>query len=314
MGRGLVNTVRGHLPVASLGWTLPHEHITVGLSGALLDPRVQFDRPATEAKAVDFLRCARDRGLRSMVDMTTMEMGRDPQMLKRISEAADVNIVCATGLFTDELGIPQHFRYLSEDELTEIFVTEIVSGIGQTGIRAGVVKAATGHRQLTAIEEKLLRAVGQAQLRTGVPILTHTGRGGGGERQIEIFLEMGVAPEKIVIGHSDVSGDLKYHLKLLKTGVFVGFDRVGQEAFQSDGVRAGCIATLIHMGYAPQLTMSLDAHVTWLGRPNELVMTERKFTYLQDQFFPRLYKFGIKEDDLTAIMTDNVAKLFSSTK
>jgi|ERR1700682_416242 len=310
----MVNTVRGAIAAEALGWTLPHEHIVVGLPGATWDPMVTFDREATAAKAIGLLSAARERGLRSLVDMTTIEMGRDPELLLLIAEAADVNVICATGFFTEELGIPAHFRQLSAEDLAAIFISEVESGIGRSGIKAGVIKASTGSRQVTQLEEKLLRAAGLAQLATGVPLLTHTGRGGGGERQAELLLELGVSPTKIVIGHSDVSADSKYHVRLLKTGVFVGFDRVGQEAFVPDAMRAGCAATLIHMGYTSQLTMSLDAHVTWLGRPHELVMTERSFTHLHDDFFPRLTKLGVAESDLLQIMTTNVARLFADER
>lgn len=308
-----VNTVLGPIDLADLGWTLPHEHIVVGLSGAALDPAVTFDQAATESKAVALLKVARARGLRSMVDMTTIEMGRDPLMLRSISERAEVNIVCATGFFTEEVGIPHHFRYLTEQEIADIYVSEIETGIGPSGVKAGVIKAASGHRTVTELEEKFIGAAAIAHLRTGVPVLTHTGRGGGGERQAELLLEAGVPPTQIVIGHSDVSADLKYHLRLLRTGVFVGFDRIGQTTFMPDEVRAGCVSTVIHMGYTNQITMSLDAHVAWMGRPNDLVMEESDFSYLHDTFFPRLTRLGVQDEDLESIMTTNVARLFEKS-
>jgi phosphotriesterase-related protein len=305
-----VNTVTGPIEADQLGWTLPHEHIVVAWDGTQLDSTLHFDWAKLEDDAVGALTRARESGIDSFVDMTTIEMGRDPALMKRLSEQSGLQIVCCTGLFAEGYGIPQYFRELTEEEIAEIYVTEITEGIGDTGVQAGVIKVATGGKVVTELEEKIIRAGARAHRATGAPVLTHTGRGAGGERQIELLTTGGVAPEKIVIGHSDVSADTRYHLRLLGTGVFVGFDRIGLKAFMPDDVRAGCIATLIRMGHADQLTMSLDAHVEWCGRPMPLT-EEREYTSLRDEFFPRLHRLGVSEDEIRSIMVDNVRTIFS---
>jgi phosphotriesterase-related protein len=304
-----VNTVTGPIEADQLGWTLPHEHIVVAWDGTFLDSTLRFDWAKLEDDAVGALTRARESGIDSFVDMTTIEMGRDPALMKRLSEKSGLQIVCCTGLFAEGYGIPQYFRELTEEEIAEIYEREITDGIGDTGVRAGVIKVATGDRVVTELEERIIRAGARAHRATGAPVLTHTGRGGGGERQIEILTAHGVAPEKIVIGHSDVSADTKYHLRLLRKGVFVGFDRIGLKAFMPDEVRAGCIATLVRMGHTHQLTMSLDAHVEWCGRPMPLT-EEREYTSLRDEFFPRLHQLGVSEEEIRTVMVDNIRTLF----
>jgi phosphotriesterase-related protein len=308
----VVNTVTGEIGSADLGWTLPHEHIVVAWDGTFLDSTLDIDWPAIEAKAVRYCRQALDSGVKTIVDMTTIEMGRDANLLRRVSEASGLQIVCATGLFADAWGVPHYFRELAESDLTKIFVAELTSGIGRSGVRAGVIKLATGGRDLTPLEGKLLGAVAVAARETGAPVLTHTGYGALGDLQASRLIDMGVDPRRIVIGHSDVSANLRYHLRILRTGVSVGFDRIGLLRFMPDEIRAQCIASLIRMGHAGRLTMSLDCHVQWCGRglPEGDSEAERDYTYLAESFFPLLRAAGVDDQVVGQIMVDNVRHIF----
>jgi phosphotriesterase-related protein len=305
-----ISTVTGPISPSDLGFTLMHEHVIVAWDGTLLDSTLSFDRPAIEKQAVQKLRAVRAQGVKTIVDLTTIEMLRDVDLIRRVAEASEMQIICTTGLFADAYGIPHYFRELSFNDLTDLYVTEITEGIGHTGVKAGVIKVATGAPQLTEYEENVVRAAARAQRATGVPILTHTGRGGGGLRQIELLTEEGVPPDKIVIGHSDVSSDMKYHLRMLSKGVFVGFDRIGLLAFMPDEVRAHCIAALVQMGYAGQLTMSMDCLVRWIGRAGAISTEEREFTHLVDNFFPLLRKAGVDDATITQIMVENPKRIF----
>jgi phosphotriesterase-related protein len=305
-----INTVTGPIEPDQLGWTLPHEHIVVQWDGTELDSTLGFDYEALERHAVSELKAAKASGIDTMVDCTTIEMGRNVALMKRLSEATGVQLICITGLFADAYGIPHYFRELKSEQLTEIYIKEIQDGIGDTGVKAGAIKVSTGGVEVTPLEERIIRAAAVAQVATGVPVVTHTGRGAGGDRQIELLTEGGVPPTKIVIGHSDVSANLRYHRRLMRGGVFVGFDRIGLPAFMPDEIRAQCIAGLIRMGYLEQLTMSLDAHCAWCGRENELT-EERSFTSLADDFFPLLRDAGISDEQIRHVMVDNVRKLFA---
>jgi phosphotriesterase-related protein len=305
-----VQTVLGDVEPSQLGWTMPHEHIAVCWDGALLDSTLDWDWATVEQNSIARLAHAKLCGIDTVIDMTTIEMGRNPALLRRLAEASEIQIICCTGLFADAYGVPHYFRNLSEDELYGIFEREVSLGIGKTGVRAGVIKVATGGREVTPLEERITRAAGRAAAAADVPVLTHTGHGAAGDRQIEILQGVGVSASRIVIGHSDVSANLKYHIKLLKAGVYVGFDRIGLTAFMPDEIRAQCISALVRMGYANQLLMSLDTALEWCGRDNDLG-TPRELTYLKDRFLPMLGEAGVSWSDISTMMVTNPQRLFS---
>jgi phosphotriesterase-related protein len=305
-----VNTVTGSISPDDLGWTLPHEHILIGWDGTWLDSTLETNWEEVREKAVGMCQRAVASGIKSIIDMTTIEMGRDVELYRRISEESGLQIIATSGLFADAYGVPHYFRDLTQEQVTEIYVTELSKGVGKTGIKTGVIKVATGEREVTPLEDRLIRAGAHAHLETGAPILTHTGYGALGDRQVDILVEEGVDPRRVVIGHCDVSANLRYHARILRKGATVGFDRIGLTAFMPNEIRAQCIAGLVRMGHTEHLTMSLDAHCNWCGRHLELSEADREFTSLADEFFPLLRAAGVSDEDIRTIMVDNVRRLF----
>lgn len=136
---------------------------------------------------------------------------------------------------------------------TELFTNEIEEGIGDTGVKAGVIKVATGFGTITDYEKMVLQAATRAQKRTDVPIISHTEAGTMGPEQVDILVAEGANPKQIAIGHAGGSADLKCHVSILDKGVNLAFDRLGLDAelwkAGPDKFRKGCIVALISMGY-----------------------------------------------------------------
>lgn len=72
-----------------------------------------------------------------------------------------------TGLHKDAYSHPLTTE-ATIDKLASSFIKEVVKGVGETGIKAGVVKAATSLNAITPGEEKVLRAAALTHLATGV--------------------------------------------------------------------------------------------------------------------------------------------------
>ncbi len=149
-----INTATGTISADKLGTTLMHEHLLIGWAGWELDCSIpKFDRKTALKNCVEQLKELRDLGLGTFVDPCPMDIGRDVTFAAEVAAASGVNIVCATGLYKEDLGNTSYFKQRSIEEITEVYVTEITKGIGETGIKAGIIKCATGKGQITPYEE-----------------------------------------------------------------------------------------------------------------------------------------------------------------
>ena len=161
-----INTVTGTASPEKLGTTLMHEHLLIGWAGWELDCAApKFDRKAALKNCVERLKELNDLGLQSFVDPCPMDIGRDVSFMAEVGVGVGRAIICATGLYKEDLGNTAYFKQRSVDEIAEVYVSEITKGIGDTGIKAGIIKCATGKGQITKYEEMCLRAAARAQKR-----------------------------------------------------------------------------------------------------------------------------------------------------
>ena len=165
-----VNSVLGPLSTDALGFTLMHEHVIAAAAG------IPQDYP--ELLGVDFsnriiqgLIQAKDGGIDTIVDATTLDLGRDVTVLSRVSSLSGVNIIACTGWW---LEAPFFLTDTSADQLAQLFVREIQEGILGTNIKAGILKAASDISGVTDWQETILRAVARAHHITEVPIMLHS--------------------------------------------------------------------------------------------------------------------------------------------
>lgn len=175
-----INTVLGPIGSDRLGSTLMHEHVFV-LSPEIEKTSAEWDEQEVQATAVRRLQELKDSGIDTIVDLTVIGLGRSiPRILSVARLVPAINIVAATGVYTyNEVPMYFHFRgpgtiLGGAEPMTELFVREIREGIGDTGVRAGILKCATDRAGVTPGVERVLRAVAQAHRQTGTPITTHT--------------------------------------------------------------------------------------------------------------------------------------------
>lgn len=192
--------------------------------------------------------------MKSIVDLTPINLGRDVHSIRRVSEASGVNVVVATGFYWTEE--PQMHTW-DVKKLAGYMVRDIREGILGTGIKAGIIKCATDHPGVDAFNKKLLQAAATAHRETGVPISTHTTVANTSARdQVAVFREFGVDLGRVVIGHLGDSTDLDYLQEILDSGCFIGMDRFGLEAMLPTDDRVQTVAKLCAKGYAGQMVIS----------------------------------------------------------
>jgi phosphotriesterase-related protein len=318
-----INTVLGPISPENLGITLVHEHIATAYPGWDCDPLARpYDREKMAKICLRVLEPVKAYGVKSIIDATPIDLHRDVELMRAVSEASGVHIICATGRYTEEEGkwayLKQRGRNKIGDAQTELyegFMQEITKGIGRPGIKPGVIKVATGQNRISPFEEAALRAAARAAKETGVPVITHTESGTLGPDQAEILCGEGLNPRKIMIGHMCGNPSLQYQMNVLEKGVNISFDRFGIETFLPDRVRVAMLVGLLGSGYTDRVMISHDFMCIVSGRGGKLPDEIGKktagwsLTHIFQDVLPSLRKAAVTDEQIRAMMVENPRRL-----
>lgn len=299
-----VQTVNGPVDAGALGLTLIHEHLRFRDEAVAENWPGRYDAQAEFDAAIEAVAAAQGHGVKTIVDPTAMFGGRDVRFLQRVADATGMQVVACTGIYTYDY-LPHYFENRDEDAIAAHFVEDIEQGCQGTGIRAAFLKCAADAAGVTPHVEKVHRACARASVQTGAPIMAHSMPAvGTGPRQVEIFLEEGVAPEKIQIAHCGDSPDPDYVAGLLDQGVYAGLDRYGLDMYLPMDQRNAVTAELLRRGYAERLMISQDfcATIDWF--PPEVVeqlvnspaIHNWSFTLVFEEVVPWLREQGVMDD------------------
>jgi len=306
-----VNTIAGPLDVSELGFTLMHEHVLVKSPGVVENFPSVWDRDAEIERAVAKLRDVAARGVKTIVDCTTVDLGRDIQFVAEVARRSDVQIIACTGMYID---VPRYFYSRSADAMAELFVQEIREGIAESGIKAGIIKCATDEAGMTVQVEKAVRACARAHRATGVPITTHTFAAGEmGTRQQDILAEEGVDLSRVIIGHSGDSKDTEYLLRLLGQGSYIGMDRFGLDILLPTADRVATVALLCRLGHADRMVLSHDAN-SYMDSYDRWMMEQAApdwhYNFIPDTVIPALRRAGVTDEQIRQMTIDNPRRIF----
>ncbi|MFD0035633.1 phosphotriesterase family protein [Streptomyces sp. NPDC055059] len=233
-----IPTVRGPVAAAELGITLAHEHLFVLSSEFQSNFPHLWDREAGVREAVRQLERAYAAGVRTLVDMTVLGQGRDIGLVRAVAERTPVNIVLATGVYSVD-GIPLFARFRgpgapieSEAPLIELLLSDITTGIADSGVRAGLVKFACERTPPDAAAHRMAAVVAEVRRQTGVPVVVHCDPfEGNGIALVRLLEKEGVAAGSVVMAHAGDSADLEGLRALADTGCVLGYDRYGMTPF-----------------------------------------------------------------------------------
>ncbi|MBG0829217.1 phosphotriesterase-related protein [Planomonospora sp. ID67723] len=315
-GARAVETVAG--PVEEPGATLMHEHV-FGLSPEILwnwpDIPEGWDLERRAREAADKLTELKGHGIDTIVDLTVIGLGRYVPAVQRVAELTEVNIVAATGLYTYD-ALPPYFGnrgpgslFGGPDRLAEFFVRDITEGIGDTGVRAGILKCASDHLGMTKGCERVFRAVAEAHRATGVPISTHShSASGGGLDQQKLLASEGVDLGRVVIGHAGDSTDLAYLEELVAGGSYLGMDRFGIDTISSFEDRVATVAAMCERGHAGRMVLSHDSYC-FNDRFDHEVVRRRHPDYhllhISRDVLPELRRRGVTEEQIHQMLVTN---------
>ncbi len=289
-------------PAANI--TLMHEHVTVDLSGVKNDNDCCLD--CYVDTVVEFVRL-RNQGVSRIVDLTNSGMGRNVEYVERVAKETGMKIVYATGFYKEPF-FPVDVYRLTEKQLAAQMRKELEIGIEDTDIRAGIIgEVGSGADYISVFETKVFRAAARAHCENGAAISTHTTLGKLGLEQIELLTSLGVEPDRIIIGHADLTGDLENILMMLDKGVTVGFDTIGKSKYLPDCKRVEMLAEISRRDLCKQVILSLDitrkSHFTINGGIG--------YGYLLDTFVPMLVTACIPQSAIDTMLIDNPDRLLS---
>jgi len=322
----MVNTVTGPIESDKLGTTLMHEHFLFGYPGFAGDSTFgAFDWDKAMEVCTAAAERAKSHGVVTVVDATPNECGRNPEFLKELSLKTGINIICSTGYYYEGEGAPAYYKFRgamgnAQQEIYEMMLKEVTEGIGNTGIKAGVIKLASSKGVITEYEKMFFKAAARVQKETGVVIITHTQEGSMGPEQAELLVSEGADPDKIMIGHMCGNTDIQYPVRVLEKGVKIGFDRFGLQNFlgaPKDTHREALALALIGLGYGDKLLFSHDTVNVMLGRPVVFpdglaeTMKNAHIGRIFEVIIPELTEMGATDEQIYRIMVQNPKNLFS---
>jgi phosphotriesterase-related protein len=316
-----VETVRGPIDVTSMGTTLMHEHVFVRNEEIQRNYPDGWDEQERINDAVDKLTALRQRGCDTIVDPTVLGLGRDISRIQQVAARTDLHIIPATGLYTYR-DVPLYFRYrgadrpgTADDPMTKMFISDVSTGIAGTGVKAAFLKCAIDADGLTPGVERVLRAVAQAHLATGAPVMVHTHpESQTGLVVVRVLREEGVDLARVVLAHSGDTTDLDYLAELADSGCLLGMDRFGLDVSISGAQRVATVAALCDQGYAASMVLSHDAacHIDWF-RPDQILRfaPDWNFEHLFDDVLPALRELGVSTKQIETMLIDNPRRYFS---
>jgi phosphotriesterase-related protein len=240
------------------------------------------------------MRTARSEGISCIVDGGHPDMGRDINFLRRISMMSGMPIVAGGGFYTQPF-YPKELATMSEEQITQALIkqteTDPIGAFGEIG----------SWDDMTATERKVFRAVAKAHLATNLPIFTHTGiPGKAALEQLDIFEDVGVKPNRVVIGHVGnlVDPQVQVHKALCRRGAFIGFDRQGGPG---DAQQVPLVMALLEAGFAENLMFSADISSAGQMKKNGGGGYAKTLTV----FVPKIKAAGASDEVLHTIMVDN---------
>lgn len=319
-----INTVAGSIIPSELGRTLIHEHLVCGYSGWECDALARpYNPEKIRAICVKAVSPVKQYGIKSIVDATTIDLSRDVEILKAVSGQLEINIICSTGMYTEEAGKWAYLKQRSHrkigdmaTELYDTYMRELTVGIGSTGVKAGIIKVATGLGRISECETASLRAAARAQKETGVPVITHTEDGTMGPGQLDILIGEGADHSRIMCGHMCGNSSIQYQLDVLSRGTFIGLDRFGVEWIMPDDVRKALLISLISLGYTDRIMISHDYVACGFGRGGALPQDKKKtavnwnYANIFSNILPAVKKAGVSDSQIDIMMVDNPRRLF----
>lgn len=309
---GQIVTVTGPIRPDQLERTLIHEHVVVDFIGASRSTRPRYDEEFAFQTALPHFERLRRAGLRSLVECTPRFIGRNPALMKRLSEASGLQVVTNTGWYAavDHRFLPPEAHSESAEQIAARWWSEWTDGIEGTGVRPGFLKLGTGAGPLPPVDTKLVRAAARVHRATGMSIAIHTGDGTAALDEIRLLREEGVRPDALIWVHAQ-NDPGPIQLEAARQGVWIsldGYSRSGPNLlrypqFLTAHREAGTLRRVLLShddGWAVEGEAPTGSELRLFGNGNPL-----PYDSLFSRLLPDLRARGFTEADFEQILVEN---------
>jgi len=285
-----IHTVLGPIAAEELGPTSMHEHLLSDLrvwakepkelppEGVTMGPELMaylrwnflsvpenivLHDPDIAAVELAYVKSAGGSGV---LELTLDGMGRRLAELPEISRKSRVHIMVGAGFYVEDT-MAEDVKTASVDDLTARLISQLVGGIGETGIRPALLGEIGTSWPITDAEWRVVRAAARAGVETGAAVYTHQSfRGKGGGAVLEAILDEGMAADRVIIGHLDEFWDKSYHRDIAQAGAMLAYDTFGSDFYYgspamrnpTDGERLEMVEWLLSEGFGGQLVIAQD--------------------------------------------------------
>jgi predicted metal-dependent phosphotriesterase family hydrolase len=303
-----IMTVNGPIPAGEMGFALTHEHVLVDFIGA---DKIQPNRyNADEAfnKALPYLKDAVTNGCKTIVECTPSYLGRNVQLLQRLSKETGLNIVTNTGYYgaAGEKFIPEHAYIETAEQIAAKWIKEYNEGIDETGIKPGFIKSGVDVYPLSAMQQKLVEAASVTHLATGLTVAIHTGNGDAAMEELHILKSKGIKPEAWIWVHAQNEKNREYHYKVAREGGWLSFDGLNAEYVDA---YIQFLTDMKSTGLLNKVLISHDAGWYHVGEKDG--GNYRGYSAVFNELLPTLRSKGFTNEDIEQVFVINPLEAFS---
>jgi phosphotriesterase-related protein len=268
---------------------------------------------------IEKLKAAKAGGIDTVVDATTLDLGRDAPLLAEASRYSGVNVIACSGWALEK---PRFFPGITAKRFAQAFIKDCKVGIDGADIKAGVLKGASDKAGVLPGEAIVLKAIAIAHKETGVPIMLHSAaRAEVARQQIAILKAEGVNMRRVKIDHTNDTTDLGYLTWILDQGCYLGLDRYpGSRITPLE--RTQTLKALIDRGYMGQLCVAHDWSLArFLSRKSPAGSPAKRkkinpydFLYIKEVVFPILREMGASESVIGRLLVEGPRNFFEGKK
>jgi len=278
--REFLSLLGGAASASPIDSVLVHEHVLVDFVGADQISPGRYDPKEVFRLAKPKIEELKQFGCRRLHDCTPNFLGRDPELLARLSDATGIQIWSNTGLYgaANHKYLPEYAKTETPAQLAKRWLAETRESWHPRFIKIGVNRG-----PLNELDRKLIRAAAITSRESGLTIASHTGDGAAALEQLEIVTDEKVAPVKFVWVHAQNERNHELHEKIARAGAWVEFDGIGPKTIE---FHLECVNFLRAKGLARRTLISQDSGWYHVGEPGGGEF--RGYTYLYSDFLSRI--------------------------